>query len=312
MGVYLMGSIAPIAEAWADAIGRSTDLVALERIVEKGKSTFLEVGFALIRIHDAQLYKSTHSTWEKYCEQRWGWTRTRGYQLMQAARMSTTVDTPLANERQARALIHPVLEIDPTDGEVITPDHASTAAPSGVATVESPGAGKIPISQTEDYDGDEWRTPPEYIEKVRAVLGRIDLDPASTAAANKTVKAKRYFDKAHDGLAQEWSGQIFLNPPYSGELVRRFCSKLVTTLDSVLAAPAVALLNSDTSTQWFHLLANKAECLCFPKQRIAFLDASGKKVPGNRIAQVFFFFGVERPAVVANFKDIGTIVAKVR
>jgi hypothetical protein len=38
----------------------------------------------------------------------------------------------------------------------------------------------------------EWYTPPAYcLEFVRAVLGTIDLDPASCALAQKTVQAKR-------------------------------------------------------------------------------------------------------------------------
>lgn len=39
----------------------------------------------------------------------------------------------------------------------------------------------------------EWFTPPRYIEAVREVLGAIDLDPASSLAANRIVQAKRYF-----------------------------------------------------------------------------------------------------------------------
>jgi hypothetical protein len=46
----------------------------------------------------------------------------------------------------------------------------------------------------------EWHTPPEYLERVRAVLGGIDLDPASSKVAQKSVRAKRYFTKVEDAL----------------------------------------------------------------------------------------------------------------
>ena len=60
----------------------------------------------------------------------------------------------------------------------------------------------------------EWYTPPEYLERVRAVLGGIDLDPASSKVAQKTVKAKRHFTKVEDALKREWHGRTFMNPPY--------------------------------------------------------------------------------------------------
>jgi ParB family chromosome partitioning protein len=46
----------------------------------------------------------------------------------------------------------------------------------------------------------EWYTPPEYIEAARAVRGEIDLDPASSDIAQKTVKALHYFTLDDDGL----------------------------------------------------------------------------------------------------------------
>lgn len=63
----------------------------------------------------------------------------------------------------------------------------------------------------------EWYTPPEIVEKARAVLGVIDLDPASTATANTIVGATVHFGQGEtfiDGLAvPAWYGNVFLNPP---------------------------------------------------------------------------------------------------
>jgi ParB family chromosome partitioning protein len=39
----------------------------------------------------------------------------------------------------------------------------------------------------------EWYIPEEYLALAREVMGAIDLDPASTAEAQKTIKAKKFF-----------------------------------------------------------------------------------------------------------------------
>src|SRR5436190_19306098 len=77
----------------------------------------------------------------------------------------------------------------------------------------------------------EWFTPAQYIEAARAVLGHIDLDPASCEQANLTVVAKRIFTVADDGLSKPWAGRVFLNPPYC-RLQGKFVAKLVSEYDA--------------------------------------------------------------------------------
>lgn len=64
----------------------------------------------------------------------------------------------------------------------------------------------------------EWRSPPSVLERALAVLERIDLDPASTADANRAVKAEKFYDEAADGMQKKWRGRVFLNPP-GGDLL---------------------------------------------------------------------------------------------
>ncbi len=80
-------------------------LCELERIIQKGKDTFVEVGTALSEIRDAKLYRPAQ-TFEQYCKDRWGFSRIRAHQLIEAAQTSvvlTTVNRP-TTERQAREL----------------------------------------------------------------------------------------------------------------------------------------------------------------------------------------------------------------
>jgi hypothetical protein len=85
-------------------------LAELEAVIERGLDTFAEVGRALLEIRDARLYRETHATFEAYLRERWGMSRQRGYQLMDAARVSTIVDTaglPVPPMRPRRSLPRP-------------------------------------------------------------------------------------------------------------------------------------------------------------------------------------------------------------
>ncbi len=59
----------------------------------------------------------------------------------------------------------------------------------------------------------EHPTPPAVVEAARKVLGSIDLDPASSAAMNKHIRAKKWIGLPKDGLTAMWRGKVFLNPP---------------------------------------------------------------------------------------------------
>lgn len=67
----------------------------------------------------------------------------------------------------------------------------------------------------------EHYTPVEVIEAARTVLGKIDLDPASCKQAQKLVKAGKWYGLPADGLAANWFGNVFLNPPGGTFTVRR-------------------------------------------------------------------------------------------
>lgn len=64
------------------------------------------------------------------------------------------------------------------------------------------------LSETQEHF-----TPPHIVEAARSTLGRIELDPASCVEANRFVQADRWIGLPDDGLAVEWSGRVFLNPP---------------------------------------------------------------------------------------------------
>lgn len=56
-------------------------------------------------------------------------------------------------------------------------------------------------------------TPREIVEATRLLLGGIDMDPASSAIANKTIGATRFYSTEDNGFDRSWGGRVLLNPP---------------------------------------------------------------------------------------------------
>jgi phage N-6-adenine-methyltransferase len=155
----------------------------------------------------------------------------------------------------------------------------------------------------------EWFTPALYIEKARRVLGSIDLDPASCAEAQVTVKANKWFGVEDDGLKQKWSGKVWLNPPYAGALVAKFAQKIIEAWQARRLSSAIMLTNAYTETSWFHNLAKASNAVCFTRGRIKFLSPHGEKCsPTN--GQSLFYFGNDIPSFTEQFADVGLIMVR--
>lgn len=148
----------------------------------------------------------------------------------------------------------------------------------------------------------EWYTPPEYIEAARKCMGGIDLDPASCEIANRTVRATAYYTIEDDGLSKEWFGRVWLNPPYSRDLVRKFSEKLVSSLPHIEAA--CVLVNNATDTGWLQTMGKTCNGVCFPNGRIKFLTPTGRR--GSPLqGQVILYFGDKKQRFAEAFSEFG-------
>ena len=145
----------------------------------------------------------------------------------------------------------------------------------------------------------ERYTPAEYVEKVREVLGEIDLDPATCELAQQTVRATRYFTLVDDGLKQEWHGNVFLNPPYH-HLCPIFINKLIEELKAGRTTAAILLVNNCTDTEWFDVAIRDCASVCFKRGRISFIDENGQTMGVPPQGQIFLFYGPD----VDRFEDV--------
>ena len=171
------------------------------------------------------------------------------------------------------------------------------------------GNGGAPVRGTAGTGENEWYTPPEYIAMAREVLGDIDLDPASSRAAQKIVGAKVFYTKADDGLTKEWHGRVWMNPPYSQPDIARFVSKMVTEVRAARVTAAIMLTHNYTDTAWFHENAGTCDAICFTRGRVKFLDADGETCAPTQ-GQAFSYFGEQAELFVEVFSRIGFVVVK--
>ena len=116
----------------------------------------------------------------------------------------------------------------------------------------------------------EWYTPERFTDAAREVMGEIDLDPASSAAANEIVKAVRFYTEGDDGLSQPWAGRVWMNPPYAQPFITQFCQRVAAFYRSGEVSEAVVLVNNASETRFFQALDSEADAVCFPKGRIKF------------------------------------------
>jgi len=191
----------------------------------------------------------------------------------------------------------------PEDKFEIRVEHAKARVSDMTTSAPSPYTKAI-------FSGEnEWYTPVEYVEKARQVLGQIDLDPASNDIAQEWVRAESYFTAKEDGLAQEWHGRIWLNPPYSRATMEPFIEKLLIEYGAGRVAEAVLLTHNYTDTAWFHKAAGVSGAICLLRGRIHFIAPSGEHASPTQ-GQVFFYLGAHPQKFRDVFSEIGLVVPR--
>lgn len=168
----------------------------------------------------------------------------------------------------------------------------------------------------------EWNTPPRILAAARQVLGAIDLDPASTAAANERVGAVRFLTAEDDALdpATLWmpegpegvhpdgcGGKVWLNPPYDAGLCAGFADRLLAEMEADHVDEALWLSNNATETKWAQGLLRVADALCFPAGRVRFLDSLGDEKLSPLQGQMVLYFGANVAEFTAAFSSIGVV-----
>lgn len=162
----------------------------------------------------------------------------------------------------------------------------------------------------------EWGTPMDVIEAADAVLGGIDLDPASSHEFNTRVQARLYYTAADNGLALPWYGHVFLNPPGGKDGNRSVATlwwrKLVCEVREGRASHAIYVAFNINQLQVAQ--AEDELCLldfpfCVPRQRLRFVDGRASSSPAHANAIVYVPGSVNETRVFeGRFSELGKVV----
>jgi hypothetical protein len=83
-------------------------LQELEAVIKKGLNTYMEVGSALAQIRGQRLYREKHSTFEEYCREVWGFSKTHINRQISAVRVADVlapIGVKIEHESVARPLV---------------------------------------------------------------------------------------------------------------------------------------------------------------------------------------------------------------
>lgn len=291
-----------------DAAGGLTSQQA-RRLTDEVKSDAVALWAKLASLYRGQAHLALgYTSWASYCAAEFAMSDATAYRLLQAARVVEQLpmgSSPMSSERVARELT-PLLG-EPEQLQEVWEEAVERHGPKPTAAEVREVVEEIHNHRAQGTGENEWYTPPRYIEAARALLGTIDLDPASSEIAQDTIRAASYFTREEDGLTREWVGRVWLNPPYAQPAIQQFIEKAVSEHRSGNLTEAVILTHNYTDTAWFHIAAAATSAICFTRGRIGFLSPTGERAAPTQ-GQAFFYLGLRVDAFTEAFGPFGFVM----
>ena len=116
-------------------------LHAYEATIERGMATFIEVGSALAAIRDAKLYRADYPTFEEYCRERWGMSKTHANRLVASAEVAALV-APMGVIPPTERQVRPLTRLSPDEQPVAWERAQEIAADEGQPVRVLPRSGR--------------------------------------------------------------------------------------------------------------------------------------------------------------------------
>lgn len=274
------------------------------------KAGIFNVGRQLLELYERDGWRVLgYASWRECAQVEFGYKQSHVYRLLEAAQVERNISPMGENDPMPERQLRPLAALPPETQRTAWQQAVETA-PNGKVTAAHVQSVVDEYRATErphvanNSGNNEWYTPRAYIAAARDVLGAIDLDPASSAKANEVVGAAKFFTAEDDGLAQEWGGRVWMNPPYASDLIQRFIDKLATEYSADNVTEAIVLVNNATETAWFGGIINFASAIVFPRSRVRFLQPDG--TPGAPLqGQAVIYLGDRQDEFLERFSAFG-------
>ena len=211
------------------SIRDSQRLAELEKLIAKGKQTFVEVGLALAEIRDLRLYKREFGGFREYCEKKWGWNKSYAYYMIDSAEVVKAlpgkVSTFVDNEATARELRKAPAEQRAGIVEAVVAEGKGVTAaaikrhlppppvqPSGAQGTVRPTVPPPPPSQV--LDGTGWPIPTQLIplwqrsdeaQEMLTTLSRVKGALRTAQETKDKLFSEVLFSSALSQLDQAWT-----------------------------------------------------------------------------------------------------------
>jgi ParB family chromosome partitioning protein len=151
-----------------------------------------------------------------------------------------------------------------------------------------------------------YYTPSDVVEAARVTLGWFDLDPASCADANETVRAGLYYTKEDNGLMLPWFGRVWMNHPFTKGRNHLWINKLVESYQCGDVEAACCITWASMPESWMRPLLQFPQC--FPHKRIQYTDSrTGQPMKAAPKGSVITYLGPDVQRFAESFRHIGTV-----
>lgn len=173
----------------------------------------------------------------------------------------------------------------------------------------------------------EYYTDPKILTAARELMGHIDVDPASSAAANVFVQAHEFFTPQDSGLHHAWCGNVWMNHPFgrAEEACTENCKKnhnhhsypyygnatwinyFVEEWQLYRMKQGLCITYACTSEKWFQPLF--AFPICFLTPRTNYYLPDGTLKQGVTKGSAITYAGPHRDRFKKYFSKFGSIVS---
>ena len=151
--------------------------------------------------------------------------------------------------------------------------------------------------QSSRMKSDTWLTPREIV----FALGDFDLDPCCPPVMPWST-ATRMISLPEDGLAADWHGRVWLNPPFGREAAK-WLAKLKQHGNGIALVPA----RTETRMFYEHVWMG-ASAVCFLKGRPHFCHEDGSRASFNSGAPIALVaYGVQNVLALRQ-SELGVVV----